>query len=191
VRTLPVAGPVLLGVVVGLAWALLAPTAAVGRLPGGSLVGVAPRDAELAAAQDGVLLLLGAGAGLVCGLVLVLRPGAAPVRRSLAVLLGCVLGSALAWGLGTTLGPPSVHDQLAADPRAHLVSPLAVHSRGVLLVWPVVALLVAAAGHLAVGWHQRSTEAAWPEDEDPYAAARAGASEPVTEPGGDPSSPVR
>lgn len=178
----------LLGVVVGAAWWLLAPTAPVSRLPGGSLVGTRPGNAELGAAQDGVLLLLGAGAGLLCGLAVVVRSGAAPVRRSLAVLLGCVLGSALAWGLGVVLGPASVHDQLAAGPQASLVSPLRVHSRGVLLVWPVVAALVAAAGHLAAAWQQRPDEdEPWHDGGDPYAAARS----EVTSPEDDPSSPVR
>ena len=143
----------MLGLPVGLAWWLLAPTAPVGALPTGTLL--APSAPELDAGQDGVLVLLGAGAGLVCGLAAVVRGGASPGARSLAVLLGCVLGSLVAWATGMLLGPVPVAEQVAADPGSAPLSPLTVHAPGVLLVWPVVAAVVATAGHLALAWGQR------------------------------------
>ena len=153
----------LLGVPVGLAWWALAPSAPVEALPTGTLI--APSAPELAAGQDGVLVLLGAVAGLVCGLVAVVRGGVAPSARSLAVLLGCVLGSLVAWATGVLLGPASLADQVAADPGSAPLSPLTVHTWAVLLVWPVVAALVATAGHLAAAWAARPPaspdDAAW------------------------------
>jgi len=143
---------VLLGLLVGAAWWLLAPTGPVVLLQGGAVLSQV--DPEQSAAQDGVLVVLGAGAGLLCGLVAAARPGASPTRRSLLVVSGCLLGSALAAAVGSLLGPPSVASQLAAGatPAEGLVSPLVAHSTGVLLVWPAVSALVMCAGHLAAAW---------------------------------------
>lgn len=142
----------LLGLVVGLIWWLLAPTGPVVLLQGGALL--SQTDPEQGATQDGVLVLLGAGAGLVCGVLAAMRPGESPTRRSLLVVAGCALGSVLAVGVGALLGPASVASQLAAGatPSQGLVSPLTAHSTGVLLVWPAVAALVMCAGHLAAAW---------------------------------------
>jgi len=100
-------------------------------------------------------VLLGAGAGLLCGLAAVVRGGASPSARSLAVLAGCVLGSLVAWATGMLLGPPPLAEQVAADPGSAPLSPLTVHAPGALVVWPVVAAVVATAGHLAAAWSQR------------------------------------
>ncbi len=148
----PVLGPVLLGAVVGVLWWVLAPTAGVVQLQGGTLLATA--EPELAAAQDGWLVLLGAAAGLVCGAVAAVRPGAVPWRRSLLVVAGCALGAVVAGAVGGWLGPASVAAQLAAGatPAAGLVSPLRAHSAGVALVWPAAAALAMTAGHLAAAW---------------------------------------
>ncbi|MGQ7295633.1 hypothetical protein [Quadrisphaera sp. KR29] len=148
----PVLGPVLLGAVVGVVWWLVAPTGPVVLLQGGSVLGAA--DPELTAAQDGWLVVLGAVAGLLCGVAAVARPGEAPVRRSLLVVAGCLFGAVLASQVGAWLGPPSVAAQVAAgaDPERGLVSPLRAHSAGVLLAWPAVASLVMTMGHLQAAW---------------------------------------
>ena len=129
----------LLGLLVGLAWWLLAPTGPVVLLQGGTVLSQV--DPEQSAAQDGVLVLLGAAAGLLCGVLATARPGQSPTRRSLLVVAGCLLGSALAAGTGGLLGPPSVASQLAAG---------ATPAEG--LVSPAVAALVMCAGHLAAAW---------------------------------------
>lgn len=149
----PVVGPALLGVVVGVVWWLVAPTGPVVLLQGGSVLGAA--DPELTASQDGWLVVLGAAAGLVCGVVAVVRPGPAPVRRSLLVVAGCLFGAVLAAQVGAWLGPPSVAAQVAAgaDPARGLVSPLRSHSAGVLLAWPALASLVMTMGHLSAAWN--------------------------------------
>ncbi|MBC3763306.1 hypothetical protein ACUN7V_12020 [Quadrisphaera oryzae] len=148
----PVVGPVLLGAVVGVVWWLVAPTGPVVLLQGGSVLGAA--DPGLTASQDGWLVVLGAAAGLLCGVVAAVRPGDAPSRRSLAVIAGCLFGAVLASQVGAWLGPPSVAAQVAAgaDPARGLVSPLRSHSTGVLLVWPAVAALVMTMGHLSAAW---------------------------------------
>lgn len=174
-RALPAAGPALLGLLIGLAWWLLAPTGPVVLLQGGSVLSQV--DPEQSAAQDGVLVLLGAVAGLLCGLGGAARPGESPTRRSLLVVAGCLLGSALAAAVGGLLGPPSVASQLAAGatPAEGLVSPLMAHSTGVLLVWPAVAALVMCAGHLAAAWTGSSRARAEADADD--AAGVAGADE--------------
>lgn len=160
----PALGPVLLGALVGVVWWLVAPTGPVVLLQGGSVLGAA--DPGLTASQDGWLVVLGAAAGLVCGLVAVVRPGEAPARRSLAVVAGCVFGAVLASAVGAWLGPPSVAAQVAAgtDPARGLVSPLRSHSAGVLLVWPAVAALVMTMGHLSAAWN--GAREADPRDHD-------------------------
>ncbi|TNM63277.1 hypothetical protein FHN55_15730 [Streptomyces sp. NP160] len=162
----PVLGPVLLGAVVGVVWWLVAPTGPVVLLQGGSVLGAA--DPELTASQDGWLVVLGAAAGLVCGVAAAARPGDAPVRRSLLVVAGCLFGAVVASQVGAWLGPASVADQVAggADPARGLVSPLRAHSAGVLLAWPALAALVMTMGHLSAAWSGART----PRDADDDAA---------------------
>jgi hypothetical protein len=156
------------------AWAALAPTAPVGELPSGALY--APTAPELGAAQDGTLALLAVAAGALCGAGLAVRPGTAPVRRSLAVLAGSVLGSLVAWRLGVLLGPAPLAEQVAADPDAMPVSPLRLGAPGVLLVWPVVAMAVATAAHLAAAWRGAGDQ---PEAGRPEVTASGATTAPV------------
>lgn len=154
-------GPAAAGPVVGVAWWLLAPTAPV-RVLGGTDDGsppvlVAEGLPELDAAQDGTLLLLGLGAGLVTGAVVALRCGARPTSATLLAGLGALAGSGLAAWVGSALGPDPVAAQGASP-----VSPLAVHAPGVLLVWPVVALVVATGGHIGAVRSERSESSAEP-----------------------------
>ncbi len=136
----------------GALWWLLAPTAPVRVLGGDGAdpadrapVLVAPELPELDAAQDGTLVLLALGAGLVTGVVVALRCGARPASATLLAGVGALAGSGLAVLVGGLLGPAPVVEQTGA-----LVSPLAVHAPGVVLVWPLTALVVATAGHVAV-----------------------------------------
>jgi hypothetical protein len=55
--------------------------------------------------------------------------------------------------------------QRAAGHGGALTSPLAVHSPGVLVVWPVAAALVLTAGHLVAAWGMRTEEADEQADE--------------------------
>lgn len=148
--------PAAAGVVVGGAWRLLAPTAAVqAAMSGPALLVDAPGNPELFAAQDGTLVLLGAAAGIVTGLLVVLRARRRPLTVTVLAAVGSAAGSALAVVVGHALGPPSLASQgfrasAAAADQPPLTSPLEVHAPGAVLVWPLLTLVVAALGHAVV-----------------------------------------
>lgn len=111
-----------LGVLLGGCWALLAPV-------------VADRSAasgESRFAVDGTMAMLGLLAGVVTAGALAARPGRRPALRAVLVLVASAAASALAWGAGLVLGSPQLH------------------APGVLLVWPSVAALLLALGSLTV-----------------------------------------
>ena len=148
--------PVAAGALVGGAWRLLAPIARVqAAMSGQTLLVSAPSDPELFAAQDGTLVLLGAVAGVVTGLAVVLRARRRPATATLLAAVGSAAGSALAVAVGHVLGPPSLSAQgfrasAAAADQPPLTSPLEVHALGAVLVWPLLTLVVAALGHAIV-----------------------------------------
>jgi hypothetical protein len=143
---LPVLAQVVLGVVAGVVWWLVAPTGDV-MLAGDLVVAEAP---ELQAAQDGTFALVAVAAGLLGGTWLTVAPGCAPALRATGIVAGALVGSAVAWGVGTVLGPPSVSAQQAAGVEV-LQSPLALSAYGVLGVWPAVTAAVAFTGLLVAG----------------------------------------
>lgn len=151
----PLLASAVLGVVAGVVWWVVAPTAEVVVVRG--LV-VAPDAPELEAAQDVTFVVIVMVAGLLGGGWLAAAPGALPSLRALGVVAGGVVGSAVAWGTGALLGPSSVAAQQAAgaDP---LQSPVALSAYGVLGLWPAVAATVGFAGLLTTGllggWQQR------------------------------------
>ncbi|MGZ4602619.1 MAG: hypothetical protein ACXV0U_03360 [Kineosporiaceae bacterium] len=97
------------GLLVGGVWALWAPSVAHSADLGEAQVGV-----------DGVLALLGLGAGVVTAGVLTLVPGPRPAVRLAVVLLACTLANLLAAAVGMARG-------------LHLGAP------GVALMWPLAA----------------------------------------------------
>lgn len=176
--------PVVAGLLVGVAWWALAPTAAVQAVMSGDRLLVdASTMPELFAAQDGTLVLLGALAGVVTGVVVVLRARRRPLTATAAAAFGSVAGSALAVVVGQALGPASLASQgfrasAAAADQPDLVSPLSLHAPGAALVWPLLALVVAALGHAMVA--SRITRRARRAEEE--AALETAAGEPAPEP---------
>ena len=133
--------------VVGVVWWWVAPTGEVALV--GDLV-VATDTPELEAAQDGTFALATALAGLLGGAWLTAAPGRVPELRATGIVAGALVGSAVAWAVGSALGPPSVTAQQAAGVET-LQSPLALSAYGVLGVWPAVTAAVAFAGLLGTG----------------------------------------
>ncbi|WP_405766902.1 hypothetical protein [Streptomyces sp. NBC_01538] len=134
------------GVLLGLLWWWLAPSVPlIGDVVDGRwVVYVKDSEGEQAIGVDGTftLLALAFGAVSALGAFLVRRRGGVPLVVALAV--GGVLGSVLAWRLGVWLGP-------AQDVIAHakgvgkgvtFSAPLKLGAKGVLLVWSVAALVV-------------------------------------------------
>ena len=105
-----------LGVLMGLAWAGLAPTP-----PASGTAGLDPYAAtsEVFIAADGWFALLGLPAGLIHGILAVRRRQPARI-----IVVTSLLGCLVAWGVGVAIGPAGLR------------------ALGVLLIWPITALLV-------------------------------------------------
>jgi hypothetical protein len=150
------------GVLLGVLWWWLAPSVPlVGDLVDKSwVVYLKDSEGEQAIGVDGTFTLLSLALGLLSALVVFVlrRRGGVPVVVALGV--GSLLGSLLAWRLGVWLGP-------AQDVIAHarevgrgttFPAPLKLGAKGALLTWPIAALLV----HLGL------TSLFGPRDPEPY-----------------------
>ncbi|MCX4701541.1 MULTISPECIES: AAA family ATPase [Streptomyces] len=152
------------GVLLGLLWWWLAPhVPLVGGLDeqGSWVVYLKDTEGEQAVGVDGTFTLLALAFGVVSAFAvfLVRRRGGVPLVVALTV--GGLLGSLLAWRLGVWLGP-------AQDVLAHakdvgkgvtFSAPLKLGAKGALLAWSLAALVV----HLGL------TALFGPRDPDPYA----------------------
>ncbi len=123
---------VLLAIAVGVGWWFWSPRDVV------TVVGGVPEGRgmdDVSAVGDAVFAVLAAGAGLVTGLAVAVRPGRSPVARAAVVAFGGIAAVLSAWRLGVWLGPPPLAEQQAAglDP---LTSPVALSSPAPLLMWP-------------------------------------------------------
>jgi uncharacterized membrane protein YeaQ/YmgE (transglycosylase-associated protein family) len=131
------AGPALIvgaGLVWGLLWWQLAPTAATVVQDGGVYL---RGHQELMAAQDGWFVVLGSITGALLSTVWPSVSRGGTVRALLAGLVGCVAAGLFAWGLGVWLGPSSLRDQLAAGVKAP-ITPLVLHTPAALLFAPML-----------------------------------------------------
>lgn len=139
-------GVALSGVLLGLLWWWLAPhVPLVGDVVDKSwVVYRADSEGEQAVGVDGTFTLLGLGFGLVSavGVFLLRRRGGVPVVVALG--LGALLGSVLAWRLGIWLGPQSdvLAHARAVGKGVTFSAPLTLGAKGALLAWPLGALLV-------------------------------------------------
>ncbi|MFE6976662.1 ABC transporter permease [Streptomyces sp. NPDC057682] len=130
------------GILLGLLWLWLAPR--VPLVSDDSAVFLSDSEGEEAIGADGTFALLGLAFGAVsAGLVFWFhRRGGIPLVAGLAV--GGVLGSLLAWQLGTRLGPT---DDVVAHARevgkgVIFDAPLELHAKGALLAWSLAAMAV-------------------------------------------------
>ena len=155
----------LAGVLLGLLWEWLAPKVPlVGDVVnGGWVVYLKDSEGEQAVGVDGTFTLLALAFGAVSAAAVFAwrRRGGVPLVVALTV--GGLLGSFLAWRLGMWLGPGS-------DVLAHAKSvgkgvtfsaPLKLGAKGALLAWSLAALVV----HLGL------TAMFGPRDPDPYQQA--------------------
>jgi hypothetical protein len=151
------------GVLLGVVWNWLAPRVPlVGDVVDGRwVVYVRDTEGEQAAGVDGTFTLLALAFGVLTGALVFLlrRRGGVPVVVALG--LGGLLGSLLAWRVGVWLGP-------AQDVLAHakdvgrgvaFSAPLKLAAKGALLTWSIGALLV----HLGL------TSLFGPRDPEPHA----------------------
>ncbi|GGR93724.1 hypothetical protein GCM10010252_35500 [Streptomyces aureoverticillatus] len=148
------------GVLLGLLWLWLAPR--VPLIADKEAVYLKDTEGEQAIGVDGTFTLLGLAFGFVTALVvfLVRRRGGIPLVVGLAV--GSLLGAVLAWRVGVWVGPET---DVAAHAKAVGVgvvfdAPMELKAKGVLLAWPVAAMVV----HLAL------TGLFGPRDPEPFSS---------------------
>jgi hypothetical protein len=101
-------------------------------------------EGEQAVGVDGTFTLLGLAFGVVSSLAvfLVRRRGGVPLVVALGV--GGLLGSLLAWRLGVWLGPGQdvIAHAKSAGKGVTFSAPLKLGAKGALLAWPLAALVV-------------------------------------------------
>lgn len=127
------------GLPAGVLWWLLAPRADFRITSGGPTAIGNPSD-ELLAADDVIFTLIVAGLGLLAGLVLWWRRGFRGVAAVVALALGTLAASALAWQLGELLGPGPSPAALR-HVGAKVTTGLHLESWPALAIGPAVALL--------------------------------------------------
>ncbi|MFJ8665856.1 DUF2567 domain-containing protein [Streptomyces sp. NPDC093600] len=149
------------GTALGLLWLWLAPR--VPLISDGKAVFLRHSEGEAAIGADGTFVLLALGFGAVAALVVFLFHRHGGVGLVLGLAAGGVLGSLLAWGVGTYLGP--THDVVghakAVGPNVVFDAPLKLEMwQGAILAWPLAAMIV----HLGVTavFGPRDPEPEWP-----------------------------
>ncbi|MFE3037473.1 AAA family ATPase [Streptomyces canus] len=160
----------LAGALLGVLWWWLAPhVPLVGDVDeqGSWVVYLKDTEGEQAVGADGTFTLLALAFGFVSALAVFLwrRRGGVPLVVGLAV--GGVLGSLLAWRVGTWLGPTSdvIAHAKAVGKGVTFSAPLQLGAKGALLAWSFVGLVV----HLGL------TALFGPRDPEPaYGAAAPG-----------------
>lgn len=134
------------GLLLGLLWAWLAPhVPLVGdEVDRSWIVYLKDSEGEQAIGVDGTFTLLGLGFGLVSAVVVFLLRRRGGVPLVVALGLGGLLGSLLAWRLGVWLGPESdvVAHAKAVGKGVTFSAPLKLGAKGALLAWPLAGLLV-------------------------------------------------
>lgn len=125
---------VLVGLLTGALWWLLAPLARA-DVVGGSVY--LTGHAELQAAQDGWFAIVLGALGLLTATVLSWRGAAREPGQTVLLTVALALVSLIAWRTGVLLGPDGLRAQVTAGSR-HPLTPLKLHAYGVLLVGPFI-----------------------------------------------------
>ncbi|MGR6969870.1 AAA family ATPase [Streptomyces cynarae] len=158
-------GVALAGALLGVLWWWLAPhVPLVGdKVDNSWVVYLKDTEGEQAIGVDGTFTLLAAGFGVLSALVVFLVRKRGGVPLVVALCVGGLLGSLLAWRLGVWLGPPHnvIAHAKAVGKGVTFSAPLKLGAKGALLAWSVAALVV----HLGL------TALFAPRDPDPYGAA--------------------
>ncbi|THA65636.1 ABC transporter permease [Streptomyces sp. A0958] len=134
------------GVLLGLLWLWLAPR--VPLVSDNTAVFLSDSEGEEAIGADGTFALLGLAFGAVSAGLVFWFQRRGGIWVSVALGVGSVLGSLLAWQVGARLGPT---DDVVAHARevgkgVIFDAPLELHAKGVLLAWGLAAMAV----HLGV-----------------------------------------
>lgn len=133
-------GSLAAGIPLGLVWWLVSPLARLEKRADG--VFAVGRGEEAAVAADGWFAICAVLVGVLAAVLVAFL-----VHQRLAGLAGLavggVLGSVLAWQIGSLLGPPSIEaSAVSARVGARFDGPLDLSALGVLLAWPMAATVV-------------------------------------------------
>jgi hypothetical protein len=150
----------LAGLPVGVVWWLVAPLVEVQKRADG-LYRVSGEGDESVIAADGWFALLTVVAGILVALTVYVRTRPGRVGPLVAVVVGGFAGAVVAWQVGHLLGPGSLEATargLAAGTRFQ--GPLDVSAYGVLLAWPMAAVITyfAIAAGAETGDHEPAPE---------------------------------
>ncbi len=142
---------VLVAVPAGLAWWGLAPRVR-GRVEdAGIRLDPSPEAPEIAA--DGIFAAVGLVAGVVLAVVatrLAVRSAAGVAAVLGALAVGGLAGSAIAWWLGSAIDPQSAREAAAGLlVGARVELPLSLGAVGVVIAWPLAAVIGYAAAEVA------------------------------------------
>ncbi|MFF7975482.1 AAA family ATPase [Streptomyces sp. NPDC007905] len=134
------------GVLFGLLWWWLAPHVPLvaDQVDKSWVVYLKDTEGEQAVGVDGTFTLLGLAFGVVSAAVVFLLRRRGGVPLVVALGLGGLLASVLAWRLGVWLGPPSdvIAHAKAVGKGVTFSAPLKLSAKGALLAWPLAGLLV-------------------------------------------------
>ncbi len=129
-----------LGALMGVIWERVAPKAHWMVQGGGAVLGELEQTDFVAA--DGWFAVLGAAAGLLCGTIAFVLFRSRARMLPIGLAAGGILGSLIAWQVGQALGPESIDSHRGAPDGSTFDGPLDLRAHGVLLSWPLAALLV-------------------------------------------------
>src|SRR5262245_27490163 len=128
-----------LGALMGLVWEWVAPKAHWMVQGGGAVLGELEQSDFLAA--DGWFAVLGAVVGLLCGTLAFVLFRRRTRFLPIGLAVGGILGSLVAWQLGRALGPGPIDSHRGTPDGSTFDGPLDLRADGVLLSWPIAALL--------------------------------------------------
>jgi hypothetical protein len=132
-----------LGIPAGLLWTVVAPRTTYVVASAGQAVVGDPETQTLIAA-DGWFAVLGAAAGLLCGVVAYVLAGRLRELGLLAALgVGGTGASLIAWLIGFLIGRSAFQHKIqTARAGTAAKGTLDLHAAGVVIVWPLIALIV-------------------------------------------------
>jgi hypothetical protein len=126
---------------VGLVWWLTAPLPPIVKRADG-LYRAGGEVNEAAVAADGWFAVVALVAGILLALAVYLRTRPGRVVPLLALVAGGGVGAVVAWRTGVLLGPDDVESTAKGLPvGSHFHGPLDVSALGVLLAWPMGAVI--------------------------------------------------
>ncbi|NHC12254.1 DUF2567 domain-containing protein [Motilibacter deserti] len=130
-------GSALVGLLAGAAWQWVAP-----QVEGTVTAdGIVPDPTPAVFGAEAWFACVAIVAGVLCALLAFVRFGRTGSYALLGLVLGGLLGSAVAWQAGSRLGP----GELSADGHAvgeRVIAALDLHAYGVLLCWPIAATVI-------------------------------------------------